>query len=64
MAFQKSFDLMVIGLVAKFDFNDAHNLPVMDRRIEMLQVENVSSDWFWVPDFPFLRRVPPLIGQA
>ena len=39
---------MVSGFVPIFPFDDAHDFTVMDRGIQLLEVENVICDWLWV----------------
>src|SRR5947209_1231505 len=44
MPFKEGFDRMVIGLVAVLPLDDPGDLAVMDRRIELFQVENRAGD--------------------
>jgi hypothetical protein len=44
MLLQEVFYGVMIGVVAKFAFDDPHNFAIMDGRVEVFEIQHIASD--------------------
>jgi len=47
-AFEEAVDGVVIGLRAELPLHDTHDFAVMDRRIELFEIQDVCRDSVWI----------------
>jgi len=54
MLLQEALEGHVVGFVPELASDDAHELPIVERRVELLEVEEVASHVLWIEILPLL----------